>query len=76
MSLNRSAAAVVGDPANSRAVVGWNGGGVGHVQVVTLSSNQSGTAGESVALGVASSRLLEALAESIAVHRGYTGGAL
>ena len=49
--INGGGRAIVGDPGNNRTLVGWNNGsGKGRIQIVTLTSNTSGSAGPNINL--------------------------
>ncbi|MCH8853463.1 MAG: hypothetical protein IID41_12560, partial [Planctomycetes bacterium] len=60
VALNGTPRGVIAQPASSRAIIAWNDGDQGRVQVITLTDNQNGSAGADIPISGAV--LVQALA--------------
>lgn len=64
IAANGAVRAVVAQPTSSRVIVGWNDGDQGRVQIITLTDNQSGSAGSDILISGA------VLTQGLAIHSG------
>jgi hypothetical protein len=74
VALNGTPRGVVAQPASSRAIIAWNDGDQGRVQVISLTDNHSGSAGPDIPISGAV--LVQGLAISTSFNEVYaaTGG--
>ena len=69
VALNGTPRGVVAQPASSRAIIAWNDGDQGRVQIIDLAGNQNGTAGADIP--ISGSVLVQGLAINTSISEVY-----